>query len=225
MGHGDKVLIYNYLCILRRNYFCAITEYLQEINTLKKFGVIFFLSISIFLTPLLWLRTTTEIRTHEQAERADAALIFGAIVRGKIISPLHKERLDTAVKLYTSGTVNTLVVSNSPAAARHMKTYLLEQGVSSGHIELDDAAERTPQTCEVELRRHTARSVILISQTFHLMRIGYQCRKLGLNGQLVTATPNTSSTASLWTKVRIRSHRYFREAALIWAAIFGLYPS
>ena len=94
-------------------------------------------------------------------------------------------------------------------------------------IEVDTNALKTPHTCVNEVERHQQRSVILISQRFHLPRIAYQCRKQGLTGQYVEADQpqfEISSARSPFTVMRIRATRYVREAVLVWASLIGAYP-
>ena len=50
------------------------------------------LGLAILFAPTLWLRVTAGIVSAADVQPADAALIFGAMVRGGTISPLHKER-------------------------------------------------------------------------------------------------------------------------------------
>ena len=182
-------------------------------------------AVVLFFAPLVALHLLADIRTADTAKPAEATLIFGAIVRDGTISPLHQERLDTAIALWHAGKTQRLVVSNAPSAARSMQRYLVNNGVPAAIIEIDGGAERTPQTCGRERSITPPRPVIMVSQTFHLPRIYFQCWQLGMGGQLVTATPATRPPAPLITKIRVRSKRHIREAALTWGAILGLYPN
>lgn len=178
-----------------------------------------------FFTPLLWLWLTVPIVPYQMAKPADAALIFGALVRSGDVSPLHSERLDTGVMLWRDGVVETLVASNAARAAGIMKTYLEEQGVPATAIEVDGLALATPDTCVAEAARDEARQVIMVSQAFHLPRIALQCRRLGVTGQYIEATRAnpTAEAPSIWTIIRVRGLRYTREATLIWAELLGQY--
>lgn len=177
--------------------------------------------------PLAILIEETDIRTPEAARPADAALVFGALVRESQISPLHAERLDAAAQLFIDGKIQRIVVSNAPRAAAVMSDYLVERGVPEQAIEVDPHAIKTPHTCANELDRGQPRDVILISQRFHLPRIAYQCRKLGLEGQYVAADQprdEISSARAPLSVLRIRAARYVREAALVWASLLEAYP-
>ncbi len=185
------------------------------------------LLVVVFLAPLTILTAQTAIQRVDETEPADAARIFGALVRSGQISPLHAERLDTGVAPFKAGRVDKLVVSNAPKAAAIMAEYLRDQGIPDTAIEIDTNALKTPHTCANEIDVDGRRSVILISQRFHLPRIAYQCRKLGLTGQYVEADqPHeeiTSARAPL-AVMQVRARRYLREAVLVWASLVGAYP-
>lgn len=181
-------------------------------------------AVIVVYAPYLWLWATVPLQAPQAAQPADAALIFGALVRSGEVSALHSERLDTGAMLWGDGTVDTLVVSNAARAAGIMKEYLIVQGVPAAAIEIDGQAQATPDTCVAEAARATARRVIMVSQAYHLPRIALQCRRLGVDGQYVKSIRNSSAdAASLWTKIRVRSLRYTREALLVWAELLGQY--
>lgn len=183
------------------------------------------LVLCLFWGPWGFFYLTTERVAVKDAERTQAALIFGALVRDGAISPLHKERLDAAKALLDASKVDVLVVSNSERAAGFMHVYLLEAGVALDQIEIDGDAVQTSDTCLSESGRRFERSVTFISQSFHLPRIALHCRLVGLDGQFVAAETvrGTRSEASVWTKLRVRSRRYVREAALVWSVLLGVY--
>ncbi|WP_108259997.1 YdcF family protein [Mangrovicoccus ximenensis] len=180
--------------------------------------------ITVVYGPLVWLWLTVPIASVETARPADAALIFGALVRDGSISPLHAERLDTGIALLDAGKSGVIVVSNAQRAAAIMKDYLLERGVPDAAVEVDGEALSTPDTCVSEAARAGARRVQLVSQAYHLPRIALQCRRLGVRGQYVAAIRKEGDEGtSLWTKIRVRSSRHTREALLVWAELLGQY--
>ncbi|MEO0358848.1 MAG: YdcF family protein [Pseudomonadota bacterium] len=114
----------------------------------------------VFYGPLAWHFVRSDIRTVETSNPVEAALVFGALVRSGTISPLHAQRLDTAIALHRGGKADVIVVSNALSAAQTMRDYLLNQGIDPSVIELDGQAEHTPDTCRNELDR--GRSVAFI---------------------------------------------------------------
>ena len=183
------------------------------------------LLVAVFalVLPRLWLGVTSQIHTVETAPEAEAALVFGALVRDDRISPLHRERLDAGVALLEAGRIGVIVVSNSERAAQAMAAYLQRQGVPDTAIEIDARAPHTPATCRNEATRASPREVLLVSQRFHLPRIRLQCAQAGLDGAPVEANDRTRTAPGLLTRLRVRGYRTLRECVLTWAALTGIY--
>lgn len=193
---------------------------------MKRFVVTLGGVAALFFAPLALARLTYPPTSFDRIETADAALVFGARVRSGSISPLHAERLNAAKALYDAGKVERIVASNAPRAAQTMADYLVAAGIPEDAIEIDGTAIKTPDTCAAELTRQKARSVIFVSQSFHLPRLSYHCDRLGVTGQSFAAErfhkhPNTQ--LSLFRIAQIRVGRHAREAGLIWAVVLGLY--
>ncbi|WP_298257734.1 YdcF family protein [uncultured Litoreibacter sp.] len=180
--------------------------------------------VALFFAPSIWLHLSTPMVSPAKATPADAALIFGAVVRAGAITPLHQERLDAGIALYHSGAAARLVVSNTAAAAEVMHSYLLSQGIPAEAIERDPQAERSPDTCAFEAGQGTGRSVILVSQRFHLPRLALHCRRYALDPQYVIADSHSRAPSPLATKVRVRTGRFLRETFLIWGTLLRIYP-
>lgn len=177
----------------------------------------------IFMVPSLWLHATTPLIIPTNARPAQAALIFGAVVRDGAISPLQKERLDAGLALYRQGAVPRVVVSNTAHAAKVMATYLSSQGLPAEAISLDTQAERSPDTCAEAARQELTR-VIFVSQRFHLPRLRLHCRRYGLEAQYVMADSPQRAPVSVVTKMQVRAGRFLRETVLIWGTMLGFYP-
>lgn len=189
---------------------------------LKKIATTAISALALLFAPLLFLHATTPIETVATARPADRAVIFGAVVRGGQISPLHADRLDTAIALWRAGKAPELVVSNAARAAQAMRAYLLRRGVPAGAIVVDGKAPSTPDTC-VNQRSQPGARLILISQRFHLPRLALQCARRGITGQYIPAQHRTHATISPARRWSIRIYRQAREAVLVWLELLGLY--
>jgi len=181
---------------------------------------------AILFAPLFYARLKYPASAIEDLVPADVALVFGALVRDGKISPLHEERLTAAIDLLNTGIIPGIVVSNTQVAAETMARYLKDHGVRDSAIEVDGQAVQTPDTCSFEVARNTPRTVIFISQGFHIPRLSLQCDWEGLKGQSLPAENFRASNAGdqpIWQVVRIRSSRHLREAFLTWVAVLGFY--
>ena len=180
-----------------------------------------FLIVSAVLQPRIF-------STLESLPKADAALIFGAhLTDKKELTPLLFERVEAGRILLEKGYVESLIVSNTPVAAEVMRLYLQEQGVGLQFIEIDHQAAFTTDSCHAEKKKFPqGRTVIFLSQGFHLPRLLYQCRQAGVSGigfQVEALGLVDRSKSSIFTRLTTRGRRYTREAALIWLAVLGIY--
>lgn len=131
--------------------------------------------------------TVAEVPTHS------VAIVFGAAVRpdGRL-STVLRDRVDTAIRLYSAGTVEKLLLSgdnrttdyNEPAA---MMAYAIAQGVPAADIQPDYGGRRTYDTCYRARHVFQVESAVLVTQDFHLPRALFTCRQLGIESVGVAA--------------------------------------
>lgn len=191
--------------------------------------------IAIYLLPIQIITLTTEhkiIQNISELPESDAIIVFGTVVRNSQVSPLLKERLEAGKEIYRFNrkqfeSTPKIVVSNEGVATGTMTEYLHKENIPLKFIEIDTQAEKTPDTCRYEKQQHpNNRKVIFVSQSFHLPRLIYQCKKLNVDGIAFPAEnvrTNNQSEYSLFTKTIVRTQRYFREAGLTWLAVLNIY--
>ena len=136
---------------------------------------------------VLW-RARPYIYTRvEEVPPRRVAVVFGAAVYGgDILSPMLRERVETAVELYRAGKVQKILMSgdnrfihyNEPGA---MMNYALALGVPQEALAPDYAGRRTYDTCYRARHIFGLDEAILITQGFHLPRAVYTCRALGVD--------------------------------------------
>ena len=119
---------------------------------------------------------------------ADLAVVLGNHVAADgTISGRLGRRLDRALELYRQGKVPTIVVSGgrdpgSPFEAEAMKRYLVERGVPAAAIVEDRGGENTYRTARFTaeyMQQHGLRSVIVVSQYYHISRSKLALRRFG----------------------------------------------
>lgn len=188
----------------------------------RSYLVWFLIILLLFMSP--WYYLNTKIISPEAEEKVfgRAALIFGTRVTDGHIAPLLKERLEMGIRLYEGGKTDTLILSNTEHAAQVMKAYMLSRGIPEADIILDAEAVITRQSCETESARSRSGSILFVSQSFHLPRIYFECKKAGVAGQLVPAEYSRTidrSNTSLYKIITIRLPRYIREMTILWGDI------
>lgn len=168
------------------------------------------------------------VKSIDQLPVSDAVIVFGAhITEQNEVTPVLQERLEAGKRVFVEQKAKRVVVSNTAEAANVMANYLERQELSADVIEIDLHAVKTTDTCVFEKQQHPeGRSVIFVSQRFHLYRILYQCKKHGVTGIGFPAesVPSIDRSQYSWfTKATTRSERYIREAGLSWLSVLGLY--
>lgn len=123
----------------------------------------------------------------ESEKKADAVVVLGAKVSkdGKM-SLMLKERVDLGIKAYKQGLADRIIMSGDHGTEGYdevstMKAYAKEQGVPSEHIFKDHAGFSTYETMYRARDVFKVRSMIVVTQKYHLYRAVYDARGLGLS--------------------------------------------
>ena len=123
----------------------------------------------------------------------DAILVLGAGLRNGKPSPVLKDRLDMAYKLYEDGYSEKIIVSGDHGKKYYdevnvMKNYLLDKGVESNNIFMDHAGFSTYDSVYRAKEIFLANKIIIVTQQFHLYRSLYIAKQLKLDAVGVSAT-------------------------------------
>lgn len=139
--------------------------------------------------PAVWARTRSarRIRTVEEVPPTDVALVLGAGVRrdGRP-SLILRGRLQVALALHRAGKVRRLLVSGSPSSRGYsepvvMRGYLVERGVPSQDVLLDESGVDTWSSCRNAAREFGLRRATVVTTDFHLPRAVSLCRRAGVD--------------------------------------------
>jgi SanA protein len=149
------------------------------------------LMLLVGLLPLIW-RTVVKAYYQRQIYAIEAApphrvaLVFGAAVYGNgRLSPVLRDRVETAVQLYENGLVQKIIMSgdnqtldyDEPSA---MVAYAIARGVPPEDVQPDYGGRRTYDTCYRARDIFQVEEVVLVTQHFHLPRALFTCQALGL---------------------------------------------
>jgi SanA protein len=122
-----------------------------------------------------------------------AAVVFGAAVYGNgRLSPILRDRVETAVRLYQSGQVSKIIMSGDNQTLEYdepsaMVAYAIAQGVPSEDVQPDYGGRRTYDTCYRARDIFQVEGAVLVTQAFHLPRALFTCRQLGVTSVGVAA--------------------------------------
>ena len=154
--------------------------------TVSIIGITIFL---VFISPRMITSWYARGRSYsvETVPTRPVAIVFGAgLWRDGSPSPVLRDRVATAAKLYFTGKIEKLLMTgdnrfldyNEPGA---MRTYALALGVPEKAIVLDYAGRRTYDSCYRAQHIFEIQRAVLVTQSFHMPRALYTCNQIGLN--------------------------------------------
>ena len=151
---------------------------------------------------LTGLHTLNRLYSTETVAARPVAIVFGAGLwwNGEP-TPVLRDRVATAVDLYNSGKVSWLLMSGSQSGTYNepqaMFDYAVNLGMPAEAIVLDNAGDRTYDTCYRALHTYNIQNAILVTQRFHQPRALYTCNKLGIEAIGVEADRREYRRSSL----------------------------
>lgn len=160
------------------------------IDILVVVGIIIVLGINLFVKNSVKDKIVDE---NSLDKNYDAILVLGAGLRNGKPSPVLKDRLDMAYKLYEDGYSKKIIVSGDHGKKYYdevnvMKNYLLDKGVDSNNIFMDHAGFSTYDSVYRAKEIFLANKIIIVTQQFHLYRSLYIAKQLKLDAVGVSAT-------------------------------------
>jgi len=147
----------------------------------------------LFLAILLgWIYLLGKIFYHSQIdtiEKADSIVVLGASQWSGEPSPVFKARLDHARDLYKEGYAGEIVLTGGVGEGEKIseamagKNYLTERGVGGSYIFMEEKGRTSWQSLKTVagiLKEQNLNSIIIVSDGFHMMRLGKMAEGLGI---------------------------------------------
>lgn len=178
----------------------------EEKTRRRRLGVVLFVllivvAVVLVVGPSVHVNVTTRQQRYELSRisvsdvpKRDTAIVLGAGLRdrGKNLSPYLQWRVNTAVKLYKAGRVDTLLMTGDGGHADHdepavMRREAIKQGVPANKIMMDKFGFDTYDSCTRAKKYRDVTSAIVVTQGYHLPRAVYSCRAVGINAIGVNA--------------------------------------
>jgi uncharacterized SAM-binding protein YcdF (DUF218 family) len=140
---------------------------------------------------------------RDEARLADAIVVLGAAQYEGRPSPVLRARLDHALDLYRRGLAPVVIVTggvgvgDTTSEARVSRNYLAKHGVPASAIMMEARGLTTSQslhTVRTMVNELPGRSVLLVSDPFHMLRLSILASRLGM--QPFTSPTRTSPIAS-----------------------------
>lgn len=164
----------------------------------KMFWLLILLGLGGLLTAWLmnqWVRYRARpyILPADQVDHAQTAIVLGALVYNKTggLSPVLQDRVDTAIALYKSGKVDSLLMSGDHGQQSYdevnsMRAYAARRGVPDQHIFTDHAGFNTYDSMVRARRVFLVDNAVVVTNAFHLDRSVFLARSAGIRAQGVS---------------------------------------
>lgn len=152
--------------------------------------------------------------------KVDCALVLGAGVRNGWLSPMLEDRVITGVKLYDNGSTGRLLMSGDHGSSDYdevtiMKRYAVADGVPADCIFMDHAGFSTYESMYRADAVFGVKSVIVVTQKYHLYRAVFLARMMGIEAYGV-AVDLRNYQNDIYNNIR---ESLARVKDLIWAVI------
>jgi len=129
------------------------------------------------------------ILSAKDVQPVETAMILGASIQpdGRPSDAL-KDRMETGIALYKTGKVRKLLITGDDGGFRSnevatMQRLAIDAGVPEEHITVDGHGYRTYESCKRAVSVFGIKTMIVVTQRFHLSRALYLCSKLGIKAQ------------------------------------------
>ena len=152
------------------------------------------------------------LTVEEAAEMEfDCVLVLGAGVWGDSPSHMLEERLNKGIEVYKTGCTDRLLMSGDHGWQDYdevnvMKNFAVDSGAVSNHVFMDHAGFSTYESMYRARDVFQVKSVVIVTQKYHLYRAVYNARKLGLDAYGVCADGQYNYD------IFVRSYNNSREA-------------
>jgi len=140
---------------------------------------------------------------RDSVPTSSTALIFGGGMKDPTtMSEMQEDRVIRGIELYKEGKVAKLVMTGDDGQNRFdevhaMEAYAIQNGVPDMDVDIDPHGYRTYESCYRAKHVYGTSNTIVISQSFHLPRILYLCRRMGIEAVGVPA--DLRDYRAIWT--------------------------
>jgi uncharacterized SAM-binding protein YcdF (DUF218 family) len=149
---------------------------------------------------------------RDEAQKADAIVVLGAAQYVGRPSPVLRARVDHAVSLWKRGLAPTLIltggigVGDTTSEAAVARKYAMSRGIPDRAIVLEINGRTTSESMRAVARimdDREQKSVILVSDPFHMLRLSILARRHGLEPYTspTLTSPITSNREERWKYV------------------------
>jgi len=120
----------------------------------------------------------------ENVPSKDAALVLGAAAYPSRLSDILQDRVDTAIELYKDKKISKIIMSGAPNESEAMAKYAIKNGVDENDV-IEDPNGLDTYTSIQNVKN--TKSVIIVTQSFHMPRALFIAKHLGIDAVGLTS--------------------------------------
>ena len=173
------------------------------------FRVIWYTTVALVAAWLIALGAVVAWGNRNRARPSDAIVVLGAAQYWGRPSPVLRARLDHAVELWRRRMAPRLVltggvgVGDTTSEAAVSRKYVMTRGIPDSAILLETTGRTTQESLRSVagmLRSRKEKSVILVSDPFHMLRLDILARRFGLVPYTspTRTSPISANTGETW---------------------------
>lgn len=161
----------------------------------RLFVVLLFIGALLLWVPTVYVNMATRGKRYELSRvsiqdvpKRDVGIVFGAALRKRGTEPSQflQWRIETAVKLYKAGRVDSLLMTGDGSYSDHdepevMRQEAIAEGVPEADIAVDKFGFDTYDSCSRAATWRDIKSATVVTQGYHLPRAVYSCQSVGID--------------------------------------------
>lgn len=200
---------------------------------LKKFILSFVIGLVLVIFAVLGVEAIFQRQTAaliysdvDKLEPVNTVIVLGASVHadGKL-SPILKDRVDTAIMLYDQGKVENFLVTGDHRSEDYnevsaMVNYLEEQGIDPTLINTDHAGLDTYDSMYRAGKLFGIKNAVVVTQRFHLPRALFIANHLDLNYKGFAADQRAYKT-----EYRLKQREKLANFKALWEVLLNKKPT
>lgn len=178
-------------------------------NRFRTFRIFQLLGIAVLIWLVILGVEIVQYSTQSSTNPADAAVVLGAAVFRERPSPVFRERINHAIRLYQEGQVKAIIFTGGVGTNDRIsegeagRQYALSAGIPDEAILVESTSMNTFQNLNNALQIITDqgfRQVLIVSDPYHMRRAMAYAEDVGINAEPSPTT--TSRYQSFWSKMR-----------------------
>lgn len=167
---------------------------------MRKIAKVLLVILSILLLAVGLIASRIYSFRNSRSDRpADAAIVLGAAVWTKDVSPVFRERINHGIDLYQKGKVRTLIFTGGqgnpgePTESSAAREYALQRGIPAHDILIEEKSHTTYENILYAKQladNHGIKRVLIVSDPLHMKRAVAMANDVGLAAE-PSPTPST----------------------------------